>query len=204
MLAIQIINTIFYILNFLAVIPGLWIAGLLLPSIISWIQVEQIKILISKGPGRYILWIALGQLFSWPILDILGWIHGWTQINNPGGEYPSIIGYIPGSALTIVPLALCFLVYGAVIWILRSIWRYAERDKRVERISMVFCLASLVYHLVVGTSERLWLFQLPNPLSQANIGAAGALIGTVLGLIVLAIILLILNMSLPDKTDPEQ
>ena len=87
----QTIDRISTILVFLTFIPGLWFAGIIIA------RIEEIfpKLFELKGLTRFIVWLALGQLFAFPLKDLIQWLNGLAQlIVYPIGQYHTSFGNI--------------------------------------------------------------------------------------------------------------
>ena len=89
------------ILNILAIfciITGLYIAGRLLPTFVTWLHSFFPENLFSHQIPKTILWLALGALFTSPLLDFvstLGWLINVTLLPQGGGEFTSMLGTVP-------------------------------------------------------------------------------------------------------------
>ena len=85
------LRSIFGVLGLLAVVPALWVAKGLLSHLVARLRQTAMGELAANQTVQLILWLALGGLFTKPLLEILGWIQAleaaWLDLQSPYGLY---------------------------------------------------------------------------------------------------------------------
>ncbi len=112
------IGPIFNVLAILCIITGLYIAGRLLPTFITWLHSSFPINLLSRAIPKTILWLALGALFTSPLMDVvssLSLLINVTLLPQGGGEFTFMLGTVPTQIYFIFPLILMVVVYVTVI-----------------------------------------------------------------------------------------
>lgn len=192
------LNPLFSILAILATIAGLAIAGLLLPKVISWIRNDHFRTLLSRPFARLVLWISLGALFSFPLIDFITWLRNLVQIVAlSSAPFTTSFGPVSLPAFSAFPLVLVILVYGSIYWLTRNYLRTDAQVSPVERFFIISSIASLVYRGINNVFS--YIFSMNLPLSaQPNDGFAGLALQWLIGLLLLIVILGGLNVYLPN------
>jgi hypothetical protein len=198
--AAQILNIVLTVVDFLLIIPGLWVAGKLLPKLIGWIKPVALQEQLSRPLPRLILWLGLGTLFTYPLLDLLGIVGSWPAFVTPSsGSFATAFGTVPGNSVTVFSIVIMVLIYLPIWWAgMRMLTVAADLDG-VEKNFIVLLFASLVYRFI--SRGILGFLQLPVPSTVGflgNLGTAGFLLAVVVGLVLLAVIVVGINMAL-DK-----
>jgi hypothetical protein len=196
------IYSIMSILAILFIIVGLWIAGKFLPACINWIHPKVNNDLLSRTFVKIILWLALGGLFTLPLLDILRWFGNFANIvfipvEQGGDGFTTFLGLIPIRVYYGFYLILMLAIYGIVVWFTTDFLSTAEPFNQTERIFIVLSIASLLYHAVYNIFTYIFTFQLPSGLVQQNYGIPGFLFEVVIGFVILFLILFGLNRFMP-------
>jgi hypothetical protein len=196
----QILNLILTVLDFLLIIPGLWVAGKLLPRLIGWVKPAGLQDQLSRPLPRLILWLGLGTLFTFPMLDLLGIVGSWPAFVTPSsGSFSTAFGTAPGNSVTVFSIVIMVLIY-LPIWLLgRRIFRATQLDG-VEWNFIVLLFASLVYRFI--SRGILGFLQLPVPSTVGflgNLGTAGFYLAVVVGLALLAVIVVGMNMAMDNQ-----
>ncbi len=186
----QLVLMIFTLLVLLAMILGLWVAAGLLPWLVSRIRAEALRGRVAEGPGRFLLWLALGGFFTAPLIDLLGalfggvnlFLSGPDQFVTPWGTTSIFLYYLLSDLLLAA-------VYAGVLWFSRGLWARDEEPGRLPRLFCALGAASLVNRIISGIPSRVVSLPLPSPIFPQAPGTAGFLVGWVIGLAVLVILL---------------
>jgi hypothetical protein len=189
------------VLAILAFIVGLWMAGRLLPRVLAWIRTRELRDQLARPPARVLLWVALGALLSFPLIDGVGWLANLVNVllaPSTSGEFSTALGSVSTRVYSSFPLALAFGVYWVTFWLGQEFLSMPGRFTRTERIFLILSVASLVYRGIHGIFPQVFTLQLPLPLVQQNYGVAGFLAETAIGFALLGIILVGLNRVLPN------
>ncbi len=199
---IYLIYSIMSILAILCILVGLWIAGKFLPACINWICPKVQNDLLSQPFAKFILWLALGGLFTLPLLDFVRWLSNFANIVFvPVGQgengFTTFLGLIPFQVYYGFYLILIVVIYGIVVWSTMDFLSTAEPFNQTERIFIILSIASLFYHAVSNIFSYIFSFQLPSGLVQQNYGIPGFLFEVVLGFVILFLILFGLNRFIP-------
>lgn len=197
--ALQVLNAVLAVIELLVIIPGLWIAGKLLPKVIGWVRPESLRAQLSRPAARLVIWLGLGALFTYPMLDLLGLLGSWPAFITPSsGSYPTVFGAIPSNSLAELSIGIIVLTYLVVGWAAgRWISRPAEIDG-VEWTFLVLTAASLIYRFI--SRGMLGFLQLPltPSTSTLNMGTWGFVLAVGVGLALLAIIVIGVNMAMAE------
>jgi hypothetical protein len=202
--AIYWIYSIMSILAILFIIVGLWIAGKFLPACINWIHPKVNNDLLSRPFAKIILWLALGGLFTLPLLDILRWLGNFANIvfipvGQGGDGFTTFLGLIPIRVYYGFYLILMLAIYGIVVWFTIDYLSTPGQFNQTERIFIILSVASLVYHGVSNIFNYIFSFQLPSGLVQQNYGIPGFVFEVVVGFVILFLILFGLTRFLPSN-----
>lgn len=195
---------IYPILSFLAllcIIVGLWVAGKFLPSCINWICPEDHNELLSQPFAKIILWLALGGLFTLPLLDFVRWLGNLASIAFMGqgdNGFSTSLGLIPSWVYLGFTLFLMLVLYGIVVWFALAYLKTPDQFNQTNRIFIVLSIASLFYRGVYNIFTYIFSVQLPPGFIQQNYGVPGFLLEVVIGLVILILILFGLNRFLPN------
>ncbi len=175
-----IINVVIY----LAIIPGLWLAGIMQPSVTGWLKHTRFSGIFSRPVVRFILWLALGYFFTLPLIDLLYWLESWIGLFTTQGQALTFSGVLLSSYfLGIVMLG---VVYGIILSITRSFWKPGGQSINVGRLFATGGVSSLVADIVRGAT-------LPFSFLQSVMGVTGFFVGWFLALVVLVLIIALMN-----------
>jgi hypothetical protein len=203
---------IYPILSFLAlvgIIAGLWIAGKFLPTFINWIRVREPNDLLSQSFIKILLWLALGGLFTLPLLDFVRWLGNLMNlvlafVGQADNGFFTSLGLISSQIYFVFHLILVLALYGIVVWFAMDFLSAPDQFNQITRIFMVLTIASLFYRGVSNIFIYIFSIQLPPNLIQKNYGVSGFLIEVVVGFVILCLILFGLNKFManhPAKSD---
>jgi hypothetical protein len=176
-------------------------AGRLLPRVLAWIRARELRDQLSHPPARVLLWIALGALLSFPLIDLVGWLANLVNVilvPSTGGEFSTALGSVSTRVYSSFPLLLAFGVYWITFWLAQGFLALPGRFTRTERTILILTVASLVYRGIHGVFPQVFTFHLPTALVLQNYGVAGFLAETAIGFAILAAILIGLNRVLPN------
>jgi hypothetical protein len=148
-----ILTTLIY---FVSLIVGLWVAKGFVVFFTTWIAEKKSENNSMLRLGGVVFWLALGSLFTAPILDILSAAQSILLIVfSPGNINQSESTLEP--SLTWFTLVLLVGIYGIVVWVeiqlLKESGRLSEFIRKLTWIEKWFILlvpASLVFQLVRG------------------------------------------------------
>ncbi len=192
------LNPVFSILAILATITGLTIAGILLPNMISWIRNDHFRALLSRQFARLVVWISLGTLFSFPLIDFISGLRNLVQIITPSSNpFTTSFGTVSLQAFSAFPFLLLILVYGSIYWLSGNYLISEAPLNRVERFFIISGVASLVYRGINNLFSYIYSMNLPLNVQQ-NYGFTGFAIQWLIGLLLLIAILGGLNYYLPN------
>jgi hypothetical protein len=199
--ALQILDTVLAVIEFLLIIPGLWVAGKLLPQLIDWVRPEGLRAQITRPTARLIIWLGIGTLFTYPLLDIVGLAGSWPAFITPSsGSYPSIFGAIPSNSLAELSIVILVLIYLGVGAAMRQMISRPKEIGGLEWTFIVLTAASLIYRFV--SRGILGFLQLPLSSTSTsvslNLGSWGFILAAAVGLALLAVIVIGLNMALAE------
>ncbi|MDD5371656.1 MAG: hypothetical protein PHQ40_21455 [Anaerolineaceae bacterium] len=198
---LSLFSPIANLLAILAFTVGLWMAGRLLPRVLAWIRVRELRDQLSQMPARVLLWIALGALLSSPLIDGVSWLANLVNVllaPSTGGEFSTALGSVSIRVYASFPLFLAFGVYWVTLWLGQEFLGLPGRFTRTERTFLILTVASLVYRGIHGIFPQVFTFQLPTAIVQQNCGVAGFLVETAIGFALLAAIMVGLNRALPS------
>jgi hypothetical protein len=190
------LNPVLGILSILATIAGLAVAGILLPTVISWIRNEHFRRLLSRPFARLILWISLGTLFSFPLIDFIIWLGTLVPVISPSSAPSSTKGYISLQVFSYFLFILLILVYGSIYWLSRNYLKSKDPLNRIGRFFIISSVASLVYRGINGLFSFIPALDLPLN-AQQNAGFTGFVIQFLIGLVFFIAVLAGLNTFLP-------
>jgi hypothetical protein len=195
------IGPIFNILAIFGIITGLYIAGRLLPTFFTWLSSFFPENLLSRQIPKTILWLALGALFTSPLLDIvstIGLLINVTLSPQRGGEFTTALGTVPSQVYFLFPLILMVVVYMTTIIFGIKYATSLTQFHRTERIFILLVIASLVFGVVNSVFTQVLSFQIPFLASRQNLGIPGYLIEVAIGFLILVIILIGLDRILSN------
>lgn len=194
------INPVLNILVILGAIVGLWMAGILLPTVITGIHSESLREIISHPFAKIILWAALGALFALPLIDIVSWLGNLVNIvleSQGGSNVSTVLGMISPQVYSSFFLFLMLAVYGLTLWLAKDYLPAHGQFNQVERYFIILSIASLIYREIQIGFTQIFFFQLPNQNVQ-NYGITGFMLEILIGFAILAVILVGLNRFLPN------
>lgn len=202
------LRSIFGVLGLLAVIPALWVAKGLLSHLVGQLRQTPMGELAANQTVQLILWLALGGLFTKPLLEILGWIQALLSslILSEEGLVIYGMGTVPPATFSLLTLLLMLAVYGFVIWSGKALFAGNVQISpniqlsRVEKWFMLLAIASMVYTVIRLIVMRVVLIELPNRLQPDDYGALGFLVAWAVGILLTALVLVILDSQL-SKTE---
>jgi hypothetical protein len=197
------IYSIISILAILCIFVGLWIARRFLPDCINWIRSKGQNDLLSQPFAKILLWLALGGLFTLPLLDFVRWLGNFANIvfvsaGQAGNGFTTFLGLIPTRVYYGFYLILMLAIYGIVVWFTTDYLSTPVQFNQIERIFIILSVASLFYHGVSNIFTYIFSFQAPSGLIQQNYGISGFVFEVVLGIVILLLILFGLNRILPS------
>jgi hypothetical protein len=202
MSAAQVANTILSVLEFLVIIPGLWVAGSLLPRLIGWIRPGELRERLARPFPRLIIWLALGALLTFPLLDLLGLLENWQSLAQlPTGTVTTAFGQIPQGFFGYLSLVIMFLTYLVIWWLGRRAFPRPASLHSAERAFLILTTASLTYRFL--SRGILGFLQLPLPsglgLQANNLGIWGVFLIILVALAFLTAIVIGVNMALAGE-----
>ncbi len=202
MSAAQVVNTILSVLEFLVIIPSMWVAGSLLPRLIGWIRPGELRERLSRPFPRLVIWLALGALLTFPLLDLLGLLENWQSlVQLPTGSVNTAFGSIPEGFFSYFSIVVMVLTY-LIIWGIahRAVPRPAALGS-VEWTLLILTMASLIYRFI--SRGILGFLQLPLPsglgLGVNNLGIWGVFLTILVALAFLTAIVIGVNMALAGQ-----
>ena len=201
-------DTIYWIYSAMSILAipcifvGFWVAARFLPALINWIQPKVNHDLISHPSVKFILWLALGGLFSLPLLDFvrgLGYLANIVFLAGGPADngFSTFLGLAPSWAYYGFNFILVLVIFGIVIWFCSDFLSTGRQFNRAERTFIIFSIASLFYHGVSNIFTYIFTFQLPAGFIQQNYGIGGFILEVAIGFVILSLILLGVNLFLP-------
>jgi hypothetical protein len=188
------VNAIFAISNYLAVIPGLWLARKLLPGILNAFTIDESCNLTEKKPVWFSLWLASGWILTMALNDLLSWVQNWIMIfTQPRGLFTTYWGNVSLSFFSGFNIVLLTIIYATFIILSKKYWIHADKSICTDHLFLVMGVASLVWHLVRGTTLQFLTIQFPVPSLQGNLDAPGFILGWIVSLLILAVVMYVLN-----------
>jgi hypothetical protein len=195
------ISWIFNLLGILGVVAGLWLARGVLPDLLSWLESEDRKDLLTHRATKIILWLALGSLFSLPFFDILDALAGLASyFLVPANEFALFMGMISTMVFLGVHIILKVIVYGVILYFAMDYIVTPGRFTQFTRTLVVLSLAGLVYRSFEMIINVVSTFQFPGVNLQPGGLSAQNLPLVFIGLAFIAVILVVLNRFLPDPS----
>jgi hypothetical protein len=200
--AAQVVNTILSVLEFLVIIPGLWVAGSLLPRLLGWIRPVELRERLARPFPRLVIWLALGALLTFPLLDLLGLLENWQAlVQAPTGSVNTAFGSIPSGFFSYFSIVVMVLAYLLIWWAARRAVPRPVALGTVEWAFLILTAASLIYRFL--SRGILGFLQLPLPsglgLGSNNLGIWGVLLTILVALALLAAIVIGVNMALAGE-----
>jgi hypothetical protein len=180
-----IVSAIFNVLIYLAIIPGMWVAMRSQPVVTGWLRRTHYSAALANPFVRFILWLALGYFFTLPLIDLLYWIENWIGLASTLGQ-----GSLANSLLSnyFITIVLYLVVYGVVLWGLRSFWVRTGWPKMVARLLAAGGVASMITGILRNT-------QIPFSFLQVNLGGMGFFIGWAVALLVIIFVISLINLE---------
>lgn len=196
------IYSIMSILAILCIFIGLLVARKFLPACLNWILPKVQNDLPSQPFTKFILWLALGGLFTLPLLDFLRWLGYFADIifvpvGEAGNGFTTFLGMVPLRVYHGFYLILMVVIYGIVVWFITDFPSMAEPYNHTGRIFIILSVASLFYRGVSTVFTYIFSFQPPSGLVQQDYGIPGFLFEVVIGFVILFLILFGLNRFMP-------
>ena len=171
---------------------ALWIAGRIVLNNLSLLQNN----VSSNRAIQLIIWLALGEIFTQPLIDLLALAQLFTTLSFENGEAYTLWGNAP------------MFIYGYTL-----ITGWKPLFKRVppilgsiqlspfERIFSLFTVAGLVYHTVrYVLTGIIWFQGSFGPMSVGK-GIAGFFAGWLTGLLILGIIIYVMSELIAKKEE---
>lgn len=198
----QVVNTILSILEFLVIIPGLWVAGNLLPRLIGWIHPGELRDRLARPFPRLVVWLALGALLTFPLLDLLGLLENWQSLFEiQAGSVNTAFGNIPSGFFSYFSIVVMVLIYLLIWGVARRAVPRPDGVISIEWTFLVLTTASLVYRFI--SRGILGFLQLPLQsglgLQLSNLGIWGVLLIILVALALLTAIVVGINMALSGE-----
>jgi hypothetical protein len=183
----------------LGIFVGLWIAGRLLPAFITLLHLESRNELLPRPLVKILLWLALGALFTQPLLDFVGWLGNLVIALQPQaeGEFSTILGTVTGQVYAGFHLILMLAIYGVIVYLAKNYLLKVGQFSQTERIFIVLSIGSWVYRGVLNIFTQVYSFQFPIFNVMQNYGLFGFLIEVLVAIVILTGILIGLNRFLP-------
>ena len=194
----------------LAIVPGLWFAGQLLPRIVDALPSWAAELVQSRGPIRFAFWLMLGSLFTAPLIDLVAFLFSLTEIFTPANwsaqrPFTAGFGSVPFAWYLILSDLVTLAVYGLAVWAGR---RFLEEQRARGTKPFEMSVIETAFVLMLGgavVNRAVLLTVLASmevPFSIAttrpDFGPAGFFASWGAGLVLLAVILILLFRSLPD------
>jgi hypothetical protein len=192
------------ILNILAILCitiGLYIAGRFLPTLITWTHVQYPNNALSGWFRKIILWLALGTLFTAPLLDGVSSLGVLVNVilAQPGtSEFPTLLGTVSSRVYFLFPLLLMIVVYSITIYLGIGFITSSRQFHQTERTFIVLAVASLVFGVINSVFTQVLSFQVPFLKVQQNYGLSGYLFEVLVGIVLLFGLLIGLNRLLSN------
>lgn len=199
---IHLIYSILSILAVLCIFAGLWRAGRFLPACINWIHSKIDHDLLSQPFAKIILWLALGGLFTLPLLDLVRWLGNLANIvvvpsGQGDGGFTTFLGIAPFWVYYGFNIFLMLAIYGIVFWFAMNFLSIPGEFTKMERTFIILSVASLFYRGVSNIFTYIFSLQLPSNLAQQDFGIPGFVFEVLVGFIILLLILFGLNRFMP-------
>lgn len=194
----------------LAVLPGLWFAGQLLPRIINVLPAWVVELIRSRGFMRFAFWLILGSLFTAPLTDLISFLSSLPVIFSPASwsiQEPFTLGFgsAPVAWYLILNDVVTLIVYGFIIWVGQ---RFLEAQRRREIESFEMSIIETAFILSTGgavVNRTVWMtvlgsMELPFVITTTrfDFGPVGFLASWGVGLVLVLIILGLMYRSLPS------
>ena len=210
MLSVNVFQTLVNIARVVAIAPGLWIAGQLLPRIVDALPAWAAELVRSRGSIRIAFWLILGCLFTAPLIDFLSFLFSVTEIVSPvnwSAQRPFTAGFgsVPIAWYLILIDLETLAVYGLVVWVGRRFLeeQRARGNEPFEMSAMETAFVLTMGGAVINRAVLLMLLaSMEIPVSvtatRYDFGPLGFFASWGAGLALLAVILILLYRSLPD------
>jgi hypothetical protein len=197
----------------LAIVPGLWFAGQLLPRIVAALPAWAAELVRPRGSIRFAFWLILGSLFTAPLIDLISFLFSLTEIfsaANWSAQQPFTAGFgsVPFPLYLILNDLVTLAAYGLAVW---AGWRFLEKQRARGNEPFEMSAIETAFVLMAGGAvvdravSLTMLASMEVPFSIAttrpDFGPAGFFASWGAGLVLLAVILILLYRSVPD-TEP--
>jgi len=183
---------------------ALWIAGRIVLNNLSLLQNN----VSSNRAIQLIIWLALGEIFTQPLIDLLALAQLFTTLSFENGEAYTLWGNAP---MFIYDLSLLFILLFIYGYTLITGWK--PLFKRVppilesvqlspfERIFSLFTIAGLVNHAIRYVLTGIIWFQGTAGPEGFGKGIAGFFAGWLTGLLILGIIIYVMSELIAKKEE---
>ncbi len=197
----QLVQQAFSILNAIAIIPGMWLAGRLLPRLITALRPANLRDQLSRPFPRLVIWLSMGALFTLPLTDIFGWLVTFVTLITPGNsQVTTAFGPVPAPVFNVASEILMLVIYGLVLVYAQDLVPHLKTLDQWERIFVVLAVASLIYRLIDRTVQGLIQISAPFFARTVVSDATPAYLGAwFVGLALIALILVIMNRLVPSR-----
>ncbi len=194
------LNLVASILIFLAAFPALWIAG----------QIVLRNLGQQGRPIQLILWFALGGCFLIPLIDLLSYLRDLIGLAVPSGqsgsEFSLFLGRIAWPRYSGMAVALSAILYGLAIYYGGRLFTQTRLMENLtlnplEKAFIVLGLAGLINQMVRGIVLNFLWIRIPVPTEISSQGLFGALLGWIVGLMLLGVVVAYMNGLIEKKNE---
>ncbi len=201
----------------LAILPGLYFAGQLLPRIVDALPAWAAELVRSRDSIRFAFWLILGSLLAAPLIDLISFISSLIQLFSPANwsgqsRFTAGFGSVPIAWYWMLTDLGTLAVYGLVVWVGR---RFLEEQRARGNEPFEMSAIETAFVLTMGGAvvnrgmSTMMLASMEIPLSvgatRYDFGPPGFFASWGASLALLAVILILLYRSLPDlESTPRQ
>lgn len=191
------------VLNVALALFALWIAGRIVLRNLSFIQSN----ISSSRAMQLLIWLALGEIFTFPFLDTLGIVQLTISLDTTGDVY-TLWGSVPPLIYDLCMVLTTLFIYGFTLMIS---WRLLF--KRVppilesiqlssfEKVFSLLAIASLINHIVRFVLISIIFYQSPMLGVGLGKGTAGFFAGWLVGLLIVGITIYVMFELIAKKED---
>ena len=183
---------------------AVWIAGRIVLNNLSLLQNN----VSSNRAIQLIIWLALGEILTQPLIDLLALAQLFTTFSFENGEAYTLWGNVPAFIYDLCVVFILLFIYGITL-----ITGWMPFFKRVppilesiqlspfERIFSLFTIAGLVNHAIRSVlTGIIWFQGSAGPVSFGK-GIAGFFAGWLTGLLIVGIAIYVMSELIAKKEE---
>ena len=198
------LGLLFNVLDVALALFALWIAGRIVLRNLSFIQTN----ISSSRAIQLLIWLALGEIFILPVLDLLGLIQLITRLSPDTGEAYTLWGSVPSIVYELSTVFTILFIYSAT---LMAGWKHlfkrvppifeTIRLNSFEKVFSLLAIAALVNHVLRFIILSVIWQQTPLEVKGLEKGIAGFFAGWLVGLLIIGIAIYVMSGLIEKQTE---